>query len=85
MALLLLFAVNWYIGTQVNREKTRVDVPYTFFREQVTPGNVNEVTSKGDTIQGKFKKAVTYPARTSRTTDFDTSARRSPTTSSCSS
>jgi len=39
----------------------QVDVPYSVFREQVAAGNVTEVTSRGDTIQGTFKTAVTYP------------------------
>ena len=70
VALLLLFAVNWYIGTQVNREKTRVDVPYTTFRAQVTQGNVKEISTKGDTIQGKFRTAVKQGKTSSK--DFDT-------------
>ena len=47
VVLLLLFAVNWYIGSQVNQEKTRVDVPYTTFRAQVIQGNVKEIYDQG--------------------------------------
>jgi cell division protease FtsH len=43
------------------RPNPRIDVPYTFFKQQVTADNVLEVTSQGDTIQGTFKSAVTYP------------------------
>ena len=70
VALLVLFAVNWYIGTQVNQQKTRVDVPYTTFRAQVIQSNVKEISTKGDTIQGKFRTAVKQGKTSSK--DFDT-------------
>jgi cell division protease FtsH len=44
------------------RPQQRIDVPYTFFKQQVVADNVSEVTSRGDTIQGTFKTPVTYPA-----------------------
>jgi len=53
-----LLALNWYIQTMVPEGPRRVDVPYTFFREQVSDGNVVEITSRADTIQGEFTKAV---------------------------
>src|SRR5215218_5434862 len=40
-----------------------IQVPYTFFREQVSSGNVEAIYSKGDTVEGRFKKAVTYPPK----------------------
>jgi cell division protease FtsH len=43
------------------RAQQRIDVPYTFFKQQVVADNVSEVTSRGDVIQGTFKTAVTYP------------------------
>ena len=43
------------------RPNPRIDVPYTYFKQQVMADNVSEVTSRGDTIQGTFKNAVTYP------------------------
>jgi cell division protease FtsH len=70
IALLLLLAVNWYIGTQVSEQKKRVDVPYTTFRAQVIQGNVKEISTKGDTIQGKFRTAVKQGKTSSK--DFDT-------------
>ena len=42
-------------------EPSYLDIPYTLFKEQVQAGNVEEVTSQGDAIQGTFKKEVTYP------------------------
>lgn len=39
----------------------RVEVPYTYFRQQVEADNVTEITSRGEVIQGTFKQAVSYP------------------------
>src|SRR6266568_2394041 len=53
----------------------RIDVPYTFFKQQVAAGNVSEVTSRADVIQGLFKQAVTYPpdqANAPTSTQFQT-------------
>ena len=36
-------------------------MPYTVFRAQIESGNVKEVTSRGDEIQGQFKNKVKYP------------------------
>jgi cell division protease FtsH len=55
----------------------RVTVPYTTFKEQVQAGNVLEITSRGDAIQGTFKSAVTWPPsgeRTVTSTRFDSRA-----------
>ncbi|MGE0027046.1 MAG: ATP-dependent zinc metalloprotease FtsH [Thermoleophilia bacterium] len=65
--LLALLALNWFIVSLIPSGKSRLDVPYTEFRDQVTAGNVSEVTSRGDTIQGEFKKDVTYPAGSDHT------------------
>ncbi|HEY3078983.1 MAG TPA: ATP-dependent zinc metalloprotease FtsH [Chloroflexota bacterium] len=39
----------------------RVTVPYTTFKEQVQAGNVIEITSRGDAMQGTFRNPVTWP------------------------
>jgi cell division protease FtsH len=39
----------------------RVTVPYTTFKEQVAAGDVAEITSSGDAIQGTFRAPVTWP------------------------
>lgn len=36
-----------------------VTIPYTLFKEQVANGNVQAIYSRGDTIKGRFKTAVT--------------------------
>src|SRR5919202_4001146 len=63
MLLLLIFlAANWVVVPLFFPEKSnRVTVPYTTFREQIEAGNVAEITSQGDAIQGAFREAVTYP------------------------
>ncbi|HZR07720.1 MAG TPA: ATP-dependent zinc metalloprotease FtsH [Myxococcales bacterium] len=38
-----------------------VTVPYTFFKEEVSKGNVEAIYSRGDTLTGRFKTAVTWP------------------------
>src|SRR5215216_5301438 len=40
-----------------------VEVPYTFFKEQVKAGNVEAIYSQGDAVEGRFEKPVTYPPK----------------------
>src|SRR5881397_2401483 len=54
-------AVNFALMRALAPEPSYVNIPYTLFKEQVQAGNVEEVTSQGDAIQGTFKKEVTYP------------------------
>src|SRR5438034_731969 len=54
-------AVNFALMRALAPEPSYVNIPYTLFKEQVEAGNVSEVTSQGDAIQGTFKKEVTYP------------------------
>jgi len=61
LVLLALLAVNWYVGSRVSPERQRLSVPYTAFRIQVEQGNVKEVSTRGDTIQGIFRHQVRYP------------------------
>src|SRR5437763_15280243 len=60
---LAVLAINWLLVQVLmpQRSPQRTDVPYTFFKQQVQAGNVADVTSRGDTIQGDFKEARTYP------------------------
>jgi cell division protease FtsH len=39
----------------------RQEIPYTVFKQQIDAGNVAEVVSRADVIQGTFKRPVTYP------------------------
>jgi cell division protease FtsH len=40
-----------------------VEVPYTFFKEEVRAGNVEAIYSQGDTVEGRFEGPVTYPPK----------------------
>src|ERR671915_5676 len=40
-----------------------VEVPYTFFKEEVRAGNVEAIYSQGDTVEGRFEKPVTHPPK----------------------
>ncbi len=61
LVLLALLVANYVIAGLISHNPSRESVPYSYFREQVTAGNVSEVTSTGDTIQGDFKKAAKPP------------------------
>jgi cell division protease FtsH len=60
---IVVLLVNWLIVQAFlpDRANPRIDVPYTYFKQQVQADNVSEVTSQGDTIQGTFKNPVTFP------------------------
>ena len=60
--LILTFALNFVLMRALYPAPAVADVSYTFFAAQVAAGNVAEVTSQGDVIQGTFKKPVDYPA-----------------------
>jgi cell division protease FtsH len=53
--------INWIISSMMLQEPDRARVPYTVFRAQVEAGNVSEITSTEDAIEGRFKAKVKYP------------------------
>jgi cell division protease FtsH len=56
-----LLLVNWIVSALLLSSNQRVQVSYTYFTQQVDAGNVAEITSTADTIQGDFKTKVAYP------------------------
>ncbi len=66
IVVLALFILNWWIAGQLGKPSERVNVPYTAFRDQVESGNVTEVTTMADQIQGVFKRDVTREGVTSK-------------------
>jgi cell division protease FtsH len=60
---LLALVVNWIVASML-MAPSRTTVSYTFFRQQVQAGNVSEVTSTGDTIEGTFRNPAKYPPDT---------------------
>jgi cell division protease FtsH len=61
IALLILLAINWIISSTILQPEARLQVPYTFFIEQLEGGNVESVVSQGETILGTFNEEVTDP------------------------
>src|SRR5215216_7965621 len=53
-----------------------VEVPYTFFKEEVRAGNVEAIYSQGDTVEGRFEKLVTYPPKGERSSEPGSTASR---------
>jgi cell division protease FtsH len=69
--LISLFVLNWLIVAIFAPAEQRIRVPYNpTFLAQVRDGNVKEISSKGDTIQGEFKKDVKYKG--DKATNFET-------------
>ena len=61
MLALLLF--NYWAASHFVEKPERVRIPYSpLFLQQVRSGNVEAITSKGTAVQGRFRKAVRYPA-----------------------
>jgi cell division protease FtsH len=68
---LALFALNVLsvLFFQPSASEERVTVPFSpYFLEQVKGGTVGTISSKGDTIQGKFKQKERYPASDTKAT-----------------
>jgi cell division protease FtsH len=58
-----LLALNLWISSQALKPNARVRIPYSpTFLSQVDSGNVKEISSTVDAIQGVFKKEVKYPS-----------------------
>jgi cell division protease FtsH len=59
--LLGLFVLNWLIVSVFAPAEERIRVPYNpTFLAQVRDGNVKEISSRGETVQGEFRKQVKY-------------------------
>jgi cell division protease FtsH len=66
-----LLGLNLWISSQALSPTPRVSVPYyPTFVNQVKAGNVSQISSTGNSIQGTFKTAVKYPpdAKNAQTT-----------------
>jgi cell division protease FtsH len=69
--LALLFVLNYLFVAIFAPPPARIEVPYSpFFLEQVRDGNVREISSQGETIQGEFKREASFEGDTARR--FDT-------------
>src|SRR3954469_12197093 len=58
----VLLALNFWVSSLIPSGEERVRVPYTpTFVDQVRANNVDEISSRGATVQGTFKNEFTYP------------------------
>jgi cell division protease FtsH len=58
--LVILLLLNYVISVLFTSGPPRITVPYTTFIQQVNADNVKAITAQGNSIQGDFKKSVTY-------------------------
>ena len=58
--LVVLLALNYLITFFFMSGPSRVTVPYSTFVEQLNADNVKDITAQGNSIQGDFKKSVSY-------------------------
>ena len=68
---LVLIALNWLLvlAFAPASGEQRMTVPFSpYFLEQVKEGTVGSIASKGDTIQGRFKTKLRYPASDKKAT-----------------
>ena len=62
LIVLVLFALNVWISSLIPSGPDRIRMPYSpNFINQVEAGNVDEISSRGTTIQGTFEAEVKYP------------------------
>src|SRR5919107_75946 len=73
MILLSLFVLNWLIVAIFAPAEKRIKVPYNpTFIAQVQKGNVKEISSKGDTVQGQFGRSQAKRVESeAQTVNFD--------------
>jgi len=58
--LVVLLVANYLISVVFTSGPPRVTIPYTTFIQQVNTDNVKDITAQSNSIQGDFKKPVTY-------------------------
>ncbi|HET7045441.1 MAG TPA: ATP-dependent metallopeptidase FtsH/Yme1/Tma family protein, partial [Gaiellaceae bacterium] len=61
VVILPLLVVNFWLAHEATKPPPRIRVPYSpFFVDQVRAGNVAEISARGSTIQGTFRKPRAY-------------------------
>jgi len=64
LTFLLILGLNYVLArTFFTDPDAPITIPYTVFKEQVTKKNVEAVYARGETIEGRFQKAVTWPPK----------------------
>ena len=70
-----LLVANWLLSSMFTGATSPATISYSFFLTQARSGNVQSVTSTGDTIEGTFRHEVAYGpgvANTQRVQQFTT-------------
>jgi cell division protease FtsH len=58
-----LLTVNLWISYEAQRPASRVQIPYSpTFLNEVNDGNVSDISTTGEAVQGTFRTPVRYPA-----------------------
>ncbi|HVH65527.1 MAG TPA: ATP-dependent zinc metalloprotease FtsH [Candidatus Acidoferrum sp.] len=58
--LVVLLVLNYLVSVLFFSGPSRITVPYNTFIQQVNADNVSDVTANGNSIQGDFKKSISY-------------------------
>jgi cell division protease FtsH len=56
-----LLVLNVLVARQVPEKGDRIDVPFSYFQEQVRGGQVVKVNAQGDIVQGEFRRELKPP------------------------
>ncbi len=64
----ILAMIAWYAYTLIPKSQPQVTLPYSVVLEQVKSGNVSQVDINGNTVNGTFNKAITWPQGTGAAT-----------------
>jgi cell division protease FtsH len=62
--LAILLVVNLIVSSQLAKTPSRLEISFTYFEKQVRAGNVADIVSTGNTIQGDFKQKTAPPTGT---------------------
>ena len=65
-----LTSLNVVLALILLQPPARLEIPYTEFRNQIRTGNVEEVTSAGDVIQGELRREISHEGE--RSAEFET-------------
>jgi cell division protease FtsH len=63
----VLLTINLLVTSQLSRTPSRLAISYTYFLTQVSAGNVADIISTGNTIEGDFKQVTPPPPGTKGT------------------
>ena len=64
LTFLLILGLNYVLArTFFTDPDAAITLPYTVFKEQVTKQNVEAVYARGETLEGRFKKPVSWPPK----------------------